>query len=121
MSNAISRKIEDEMLDYEVAVVKFAETQNLPNRIFEQVTASVTAIGANYAEAQDASSKKDFINKIYIAKKEANETKHWLKFIARYRGDSDEIIAYIDKTQRFLMILQKILNSTLSKSSQDKG
>lgn len=121
MSNEISKKIEDEMLDYEVAIVKFAETQQLPTRIIEQITAAVTAIGANYAEAQDASSKKDFINKIYIAKKEANETKHWLKFIAKYRGESDEIFEYIDKTQRFLMILQKILNSTRSKSLQDKG
>jgi four helix bundle protein len=121
MSNDISRKIEDEMLDYEVAVVRFAEQQNLPRPIFEQVVDAVTAIGANYAEAQDASSKKDFINKIYIAKKEANETKHWLKFIARYRGESDEIMTYIDKTQRFLMILQKIINSTRSKSPQDKG
>ncbi|MFZ1249578.1 MAG: four helix bundle protein [Candidatus Saccharimonadales bacterium] len=121
MSNEISKKIEDEMLDHEVAVVKFAERQSLPGPIFNQIAKSVTSIGANYAEAQEASSKKDFINKIYIAKKEASETIHWLKFIGRYRNNPDEIPAFIDKTQKFLMILQKIINSTRGQSSQDKG
>lgn len=121
MSNDISRKIEDEMLDYEVAVVKYAETQQLPRPIIEQLTSAVTAIGANYAEAQDASSKKDFINKIYIAKKEAHGTKHWLKFVAGYRGESNEIQDFIDQTQHFLMALQIILNSTHNQSAQGKG
>lgn len=65
MSNDISRKIEDEMLDYEVAVVKYAETQQLPRPIIEQLTSAVTAIGANYAEAQDASSKRFYKQNLY--------------------------------------------------------
>lgn len=115
MSNEISRKIEDEMLEHEVAVIRFAELQQLPRSVLDQLVRSVTSIGANYAEAQDASSKKDFINKIYIAKKEANETKHWLKFVEKYAGTSTELDNFIDKTQKFLMTLQKILNSTRNK------
>lgn len=42
-----------------------------------------TSIGANYREANGASSKKDFFNKIYICKKEAKETLYWLELIGK--------------------------------------
>ncbi len=47
-----------------------------------QIVRSGTSIGANYMEANEASSKKDFWNKIKICCKEARETKHWLRMIA---------------------------------------
>ena len=50
--------------------------------LISQLIRSATSIGANYCEADEASSKKDFINKIAIAKKETKETKYWLKIIA---------------------------------------
>ncbi|MBP6943121.1 MAG: four helix bundle protein [Candidatus Buchananbacteria bacterium] len=50
--------------------------------LIKQLIRSGTSIGANYMEANQASSKRDFINKIKIAQKEANETKHWLRMIA---------------------------------------
>ena len=43
---------------------------------------SGTSIGANYCEADDAESRKDFKHKIGICKKEARETKHWLRIIS---------------------------------------
>src|SRR4030042_5754904 len=51
--------------------------------LISQLIRSVTSIGANYMEANQASSKKDFRNKIRICQKESNETKHWLRMIAR--------------------------------------
>jgi four helix bundle protein len=54
--------------------------QNTVNRsIVDQLIRSSTSIGANYMEANGASSKKDFRNKMHICKKEAQETqrKHW--------------------------------------------
>lgn len=51
-------------------------------RIIPQLVAAGTAIGANYCEADDAESLKDFKHKIGICKKEARETKHWLRMIA---------------------------------------
>ena len=53
---------------------------NLP--LISQIVRSSTSIGANYREARGASSRKDFKNKLFICKKEANETKHWLELIA---------------------------------------
>jgi len=50
--------------------------------IINQLVRAGTSIGANYSEADEANSKKDFINKIAIAKKETKETKYWLRIIA---------------------------------------
>lgn len=47
----------------------------------KQVLRSGTSIGANIAEARCGSSKKDFINKIYIALKETVETNYWLELL----------------------------------------
>jgi len=50
--------------------------------LISQIVRSGTSVGANYCEADDASSKKDFKQKIGICRKEARETKHWLRMIA---------------------------------------
>lgn len=50
--------------------------------VISQLSKSATSIGANYCEANNASSRKDFRNKIYICKKEAQETKYWLEMLA---------------------------------------
>ena len=47
----------------------------------DQIQRSGTSIGANYSEACDAESKADFIHKLSIAQKEANETIYWLKVL----------------------------------------
>jgi four helix bundle protein len=51
--------------------------------IVSQLIAAATSIGANYCEADDAESKKDFRHKIGICRKEARETKYWFRLIAR--------------------------------------
>jgi four helix bundle protein len=67
------------------AVIAFAKTvpQNvitLP--LLSQMVKAATSVGANYCEADEAVSKKDFRHKIGICKKEARESKHWLRMIA---------------------------------------
>lgn len=47
-----------------------------------QLIRSATSIGANYCEANEAISKKEFRQKIAYCKKEARETKHWLRMMA---------------------------------------
>ena len=47
----------------------------------DQLQRSATSIGANYSEACDAESKADFVHKMTIALKEANETIYWLKVL----------------------------------------
>ena len=50
--------------------------------MINQLVRSATSIGANYMEADCAESKKDFIHKIGICKKESKETTHWLHMMA---------------------------------------
>jgi len=51
--------------------------------LISQIIRSSTSIGANYREANAASSRKDFRNKIHIVQKEILETKHWLQMMLR--------------------------------------
>ena len=51
--------------------------------ISRQVKRSGTSVGANVCEALYAASKKDFLNKMYIAYKELGETKYWLRVLNR--------------------------------------
>lgn len=63
--------------------IKSLERNEINCPLINQIIRSATSIGANYMEANQASSKKDFRNKIHICRKETNETKHWLRMIAR--------------------------------------
>jgi four helix bundle protein len=68
------------------AIIEFARTleRNEINRpLIGQLVDAGTSIGANYMEADGAESKKDFRHKIAICKKEAKETKHWLRMIRK--------------------------------------
>jgi four helix bundle protein len=56
--------------------------------LISQVVRSGTSIGANYCEADDAVSRKEFKHKIGTCKKEARETKFWLRQIAAAAPDS---------------------------------
>jgi len=49
--------------------------------IISQLLRAATSIGANYCEADDAESKKDFEHKLGICKKESRETKYWLEIL----------------------------------------
>ena len=51
--------------------------------VTNQLVRAGTSVGANYCEADDAESKKDFRHKIALCRKEARETKYWLRMIAK--------------------------------------
>ena len=78
--------------DLEERTAKFAEEiirfcrsvklDEITRPLINQIVKSSTSIGANYMEANQACSKKDFFNKIRICQKESNETKHWLRVIS---------------------------------------
>jgi four helix bundle protein len=77
--------LEDRTAKFGEDIIKFTkrikETQ-ITKPLITQLVKSGTSVGANYCEADDAESKKDFRHKIGICKKEARETKHWLRMIA---------------------------------------
>jgi len=67
-------------------VIDFAKSipQNpVTNRIIAQLVGAATSVGANYVEADDAVSKKEFLRNIGTCRKEARETKHFLRMAVR--------------------------------------
>jgi four helix bundle protein len=78
--------LEERTARFGEAVIDFAKTipQNpITNRLINQLVGSGTSVGANYVEADDSVSKKDFLESIGTCRKEARETKHFLRMIAR--------------------------------------
>ena len=66
-----------------IEFVKTLERNEINRPLIGQLIEAGTSVGANYMEADGAESKKDFRHKIAICKKEAKETKHWLRMIRK--------------------------------------
>ncbi len=79
----------------------------------KQIYRSGTSIGANICEAQNAQSKPDFLSKMTIASKEANETTYWLNLLHDngYINDS-QFMSLNNDMQRILRKLIAIVKST---------
>ena len=76
--------LEERTARFGKTIIAFAE--NVPKRavtlpLISQLVRAGTSVGANYCEADDAESKKDFRHKIGLCRKEARETKHWLRMV----------------------------------------
>ncbi|HWN64891.1 MAG TPA: four helix bundle protein [Candidatus Binatus sp.] len=68
------------------AVIDFAKTipqNSVTNRLINQLVGAGTSVGANYVEADDAVSKKEFLKSIGTCKKETREAKHFLRMAVR--------------------------------------
>jgi|SRR3989338_7780405 len=70
-----------------ILFIKILPYNDINRPLINQLIRSATSMGANYMEANQASSNKDFKNKIRICQKEANETKHWLRMVASANGE----------------------------------
>ncbi|MFZ4724135.1 MAG: four helix bundle protein [Paludibacter sp.] len=81
MRNDKENLIVDLTLDFALDIIEYCETLEELKKyvIARQLLKSGTSIGANVNEAQNAESKADFIHKLKIAAKEADETYYWLK------------------------------------------
>lgn len=79
------KNLRERLLNFSVSIMKFINS--FPSKrefdVFRyQLSKSATSIGANYEESQTAT-YKEFINRIRIALREANETAYWLKIIGK--------------------------------------
>jgi len=85
--------LEERCAKFGELVIIFLKTipyNGITQPLIKQLVRSATSIGANYMEANQASSKRDFQNKIRLSQKEANETKHWLRMLASAFSDKKE-------------------------------
>lgn len=115
--------LEERTAKFAERVIDFVKTikENPINcRIISQLVGAAGSFGANYCEATEAESRKDFIHKIGICKKEAKETKHWLRLLARSNPERKEEIRELWKeAQELLLIFSKISRSSKKKKKID--
>ena len=98
-----SEELENRTAMFAARIVKVCEA--LPQRrlgathFSDQLFRSGTSVAANYAEAVESESRKDFIHKLKIAMKELSETRTWLKVIS-FAGylDGNSLSALIDES-----------------------
>lgn len=83
------------------------------DNVIKQVLRSSTSIGANYCEANGATSKSDFRSKIFISKKEAKETLYWLDLFEELADDDTkkELEILKDEAKQIMLIFSKIGSS----------
>ena len=85
-------KLRTQSMDFAVSIIGLVKhlKEKRESIISNQIGRSGTSIGANIREAQYAHGKADFIAKLQIALKEANETGYWLELLFRKNYTSDE-------------------------------
>lgn len=100
-----------------INLIKVITIDTLNKNIISQLLRSSTSIGANYFEALECESRDDFIHKLSIAKKEANETLYWLYLLANTDTKIANQITRIDQETTELM---KIFASSIATTKRNK-
>lgn len=111
------QNLEERTLLFSKKLILFCRTlpkNNVNNILINQIIRSGTSIGANYREANDKLGKKDFLNKLRIARKEAKETSYWLELL-KSGTNSTEINWLIQETIELRNILSAIITKVSDK------
>ena len=90
--------------------------------LLKQIVRSGTSVGANVSEGQYAQSKADFLTKMTIALKEANETRYWLKRLHAFGSLSEkEYSSIITDNEGIISILTVITKTTRENMKKENG
>ncbi len=116
MPNEKKYDLEERTAAFGEEVIKFSKKipQNaITIPLINQFVKAGTSVGPNYSEADDAESRMDFKHKIGICKKEARETKYWLRMIATAAPDlKDEAKVLWQEAKELNLIFNAIVKST---------
>jgi len=122
MRSSRGQDIRERTFRFGVQIVKMSN--RLPRtaagfELAKQIIRSGTSIGANVEEADAGESKKDFVHKLSIALKEAQETRYWLRIIIEAALLADEEIQNLLKeSDELVRIINTIIKNTVKGSSQ---
>ena len=117
-----NKEFRERLLKFSVNILNFLKT--IPYRreydvLRYQLSKSATSIGANYEESQNTT-YKDFIHKVKIALREANETKYWINIIERLElGDKEKIKLLKDEANQISLILGSITSKADKKQNEN--
>ncbi len=104
-------------IEFSLAIITYCEQLESTKKFIlaKQLLRSATSIGANSMEAQNPESKADFIHKIKIAAKEADETQYWL-LLCDYSTGYPECKHLLEKLDSLTKIIGKILYTSKRKT-----
>ena len=99
--------------EFALEIIEYCEVLESKRRyvIAQQLLKSGTSVGANVREAQNAESKIDFIHKLKIAAKEADETEYWL-LLCQQSKSYPSLDSLLDKIISLKKLLSKIISTT---------
>lgn len=115
MTNNTSSKSKDIIIrttEYSILVLRLLKKIKVTiynDNIIRQLLISSSSIGANYCEARETTTKKDFYNKVNISKKEAKETMYWLDLLHADQTDIEEISSLRQEAYEFVRIFASML------------
>ena len=113
--NSKQYDLEERTLNFARRVNKYVNKlpKTIPNiENGKQLTRAVGSVGANYIEANESFSKKDFRFRVKISKKEVKESCYWLRLSEPHKREEDEKLALVQEATE----LGKIFGSILEKS-----
>ncbi len=115
--NIVSEKSEQFAINIVNVYKELTQTKN-EFVLSKQLLRSGTSIGANIAESECASSESDFVNKLYIALKECNESLYWLRLLYKteYIGKERYNSLYRDCSE-----IKRILTSSVKTIRERQG
>ena len=119
IKNSKQYDLEDRTLNFTKNVIRLINEipKSLANgEISRQLVRSAGSVGANYIEANESLSKKDFVMRIKICRKEAKESRYWLRLIQCNDGIIDEQRKLVQESQELMKIFGAILEKTNPKS-----
>ena len=116
MRNDKKKLIVDLTMEFALEIVSYCELLESKRKyvVSKQLLKSGTSIGANVREAQNAESKADFIHKLKISAKEADETAYWLELCLRSESYPNPD-GLEEKLESISKVLSKIISSSKSK------
>jgi four helix bundle protein len=116
IENSKQYDLEQRTLEFAKEVIRFVKAlqMNIANvEVAKQLIRSAGSIGANYIEANESLSKKDFLMRIKICRKESKETTYWLKLVEtkEHNEEKERPLLIAEATE-----LMKIFGSIIEKA-----
>jgi len=120
------KELEDRLLKFALEIIELVHSLSSKKSnlilasIFTQVIKSSSSLGANYGEACEAETKKDFEHKIAICRKESRETRFWLRLVllgakSISNLEKEKIQLLGNEAREFNLIFNSILSSSKKK------
>ncbi|PIU55289.1 MAG: four helix bundle protein [Chloroflexi bacterium CG07_land_8_20_14_0_80_51_10] len=111
-----SYDLEERTLEFDKGIIrlcKFLPKDTINRELVSQLVRAGGSVGANYREANDALSKKDFIHRMRIMRKEAKECHYWLQLVVEtnpeFKNSTESLLKEAEE-------LKKIFSSIIDKS-----